>query len=87
MLLIPCPHCGPREQAEFDYGGRAIALPPLDASVGEWHQALHLGGDGDSRVDEHWYHAAGCERWTRVSRNQHSHEIDHLAASTQEAPE
>ncbi len=75
MLLIPCPNCGPRDESEFDYGGRAIAFPPLDASPNDWHQALHLSCDNDRRVDEHWYHAGGCECWIRVSRDLFTHEV------------
>ena len=32
MLLIPCPHCGPRDESEFDYGGRALRLPDLEVA-------------------------------------------------------
>ena len=28
MLLIPCPHCGPRDESEFTYGGPAVACRP-----------------------------------------------------------
>ena len=28
MMLIPCPHCGPRAQIEFTYAGDATALRP-----------------------------------------------------------
>ena len=85
MLLIPCPYCGPRDQSEFDYGGRVIALPGLEASAEDWHQALHLSCDNDRRVDEHWYHGAGCERWIRVSRDLYSHEISEVAGIGDEA--
>jgi sarcosine oxidase subunit delta len=85
VLLIPCPNCGPRDESEFDYGGRAIALPRLDASLDDWHQALHLGADSERRIDEHWYHAAGCECWIRVSRDLFSHEIGEVGATIDEA--
>ena len=73
MLLIPCPHCGERDESEFDYGGRALALPPLDASCDDWHAALHLGNDGAECASEYWYHAAGCERWIRLRRHLTTH--------------
>ena len=73
MLLIPCPHCGERDESEFDYGGRALALPALDATTREWHQALHLGNDSEDCADEYWYHSAGCERWIRLRRNLSNH--------------
>jgi sarcosine oxidase subunit delta len=75
MLLIPCPHCGARDESEFDYGGRAIAFPALDATLQAWHQAVHLGCDGERTAEEYWYHAAGCERWIQVTRDLLSHEI------------
>ena len=43
MIRIPCPHCGPRDHAEFSYGGDAgVAYPPLDAETPEWFAAVHL---------------------------------------------
>ena len=75
MLLIPCPHCGERDESEFDYGGRAVALPRLNAAPDEWHQALHLGNNNEDCVDEYWYHHAGCERWIRLRRNLSNHDF------------
>lgn len=33
MLLIPCPWCGPRDEAEFHYGGQAHVPYPEDPSA------------------------------------------------------
>ncbi|MDQ3577662.1 MAG: sarcosine oxidase subunit delta, partial [Actinomycetota bacterium] len=33
MQLIPCPWCGPREEAEFHYGGQAHVAYPQDPSA------------------------------------------------------
>ncbi len=84
VLLIPCPNCGPRDESEFDYGGRAIALPPLQSASDDWHQALHLSCDTDRRIDEHWYHAGGCECWIRVSRDLFTHDISEVASNIDE---
>jgi len=75
MLLIPCPHCGERDESEFDYGGRALALPALEADTDNWNEALHFANDSEDCVDEHWYHAAGCERWIRLRRSLSTHEF------------
>ena len=75
MLLIPCPHCGERDESEFDYGGRARALPALNATPQQWHQALHLDSDETDVVKELWFHTAGCERWIEMERNVRSHEF------------
>jgi heterotetrameric sarcosine oxidase delta subunit len=67
-MLIPCPHCGNRDENEFDYGGRAVDLPELSADASQWHQALHLPDTGKNIVDEYWFHAAGCECWISLQR-------------------
>ena len=75
MLLIPCPNCGARDQSEFSYGGLRAPLPPLDASIGDWHTAVHLRSGEMPVREELWYHACGCERWIVVSRNLTTHEF------------
>ena len=45
MLLIDCPHCGPRAELEFSYGNEAhIARPkePDSLSDAEWADYLFL---------------------------------------------
>ncbi|MGC1488450.1 MAG: sarcosine oxidase subunit delta [Albidovulum sp.] len=77
MLLIPCPHCGPRDEAEFSYGGPVRPLPPLDhaATVQDWHAAIHLGVSALGPQPEIWYHHAGCECWITALRDLASHEF------------
>ncbi len=43
MLLIPCPWCGPRDEAEFHYGGQAhVPYPENPAALTdqEWSRYL-----------------------------------------------
>src|SRR5689334_7096065 len=44
MLLIPCPYGGPRDHAEFTYGGDAtVRRPePATASAGAWAAYIYL---------------------------------------------
>ena len=45
MLLITCPHCGPRDETEFTYGGEAgIAYPddPDALSDPQWAEYLFV---------------------------------------------
>ena len=45
MLLINCPYCGPRPEAEFTYAGEAHIVRPADpASVDDaaWTEFLYL---------------------------------------------
>ena len=37
MLQIHCPHCGPRDEAEFTYRGDAsVSRPGPDAGIEAW---------------------------------------------------
>lgn len=77
MLLIPCPHCGPRDEGEFAYGGPKRKMPDLDGThdTQTWQKALHLGHNPRGAHVELWYHSSGCETWIEVTRNPSSHEI------------
>lgn len=77
MLLIPCPHCGPRDEAEFDHGGPVRKLPALDGAAGaaEWHRALHLPQVAAGPLCELWFHRSGCETWVQMTRDPATHQI------------
>ncbi len=77
MLLIPCPHCGPRDEGEFTYGGPKSRLPALDltADTQDWHRALHVGRNARGPLTEIWYHSSGCETWIEVTRDTATHQI------------
>ena len=77
MLLIPCPHCGPRDEGEFTYGGPKRRLPTLDltADTQDWHRALHVGLNARGPITEIWYHSSGCETWIEVPRDTATHQI------------
>ena len=77
MLLIPCPHCGPREESEFTYGGPSRRWPAPDPKGGtaEWHDALYQGHDPSESVAELWYHGSGCECWIEIRRDTVTHAI------------
>ena len=78
MLLIPCPHCGLREQTEFSYGGDAgVSRPaaPEDADDATWIEYLYLRDNPKGEHTELWQLTFGCRQWVRVRRNVVSHEI------------
>ncbi|MER5433557.1 sarcosine oxidase subunit alpha family protein [Streptomyces sp. NPDC002588] len=78
MLLIPCPWCGPRNEAEFHYGGQAHVPYPQDpASLGdeEWARYLFFRDNPKGPFAERWSHAAGCRRWFNVVRDTATNEI------------
>lgn len=78
MLLIPCPHCGERDESEFTAGGDANRpMPPLDGTgdIERWHGYLHLRGNPRGRHVEFWHHTFGCERWLKVERDTVDHRV------------
>ena len=78
MLLIPCPHCGDRDETEFGCGGEAhIARPLAENSItdAEFAEYLFLRDNPKGVFLERWYHAAGCRRWFNMARDTVTHEI------------
>lgn len=78
MLLIPCPWCGPRDEAEFHYGGEAhVARPigPEAAGDAPWADYLFMRNNPKGPFRERWMHAAGCRRWFNLLRNTATHRI------------
>ncbi|MFD5521331.1 sarcosine oxidase subunit delta family protein [Streptomyces sp. NPDC127066] len=78
MLLIPCPWCGPRDEAEFHYGGQAHVPYPEDPSAltdEEWARHLFFRDNPKGPFAERWSHAAGCRRWFNAVRDTATNEI------------
>jgi len=72
MMLIPCPWCGPRDEAEFRYGGQAGVRYPADPgalSDEEWGHFLFYRDNPKGEFAERWMHASGCRRWFDVRRD------------------
>ena len=72
MLLIPCPHCGPRDETEFKYGGQAGIAYPQDPDAltdAEWVDYLFLRDNPKGPFRERWVHTAGCRRWFDITRD------------------
>ena len=71
MLLIPCPHCGPRPEVEFRCGGEAhVRRPdPATATDAEWADYLFNRKNPKGVCLERWHHAHGCQRWFNVARH------------------
>ena len=76
MLLIPCPYCGPRNDAEFAPGGEAhIARADPGSSDQQWGEYLYFRKNIKGPQLERWFHAHGCRRWFNVARDSVTHEI------------
>jgi methylglutamate dehydrogenase subunit B len=76
MLLISCPHCGPRDEAEFIYGGDATLRRPGEGEPDSaWMEYIFLRDNPRGRHRELWWHSLGCQRWLVVERDTVTHEI------------
>jgi heterotetrameric sarcosine oxidase delta subunit len=78
LLLIECPWCGPRDEAEFSYGGEAhIARPadPYALSDEQWADYLYHRSNPKGLHREQWCHSHGCRRWFNVERDTVSYHI------------
>ncbi|MDP6708557.1 MAG: sarcosine oxidase subunit delta [Alphaproteobacteria bacterium] len=90
MLLIACPWCGPRDEAEFSCGGEAHIARPLEPEKltdAEWADYLFLRTNQKGLHYERWNHAHGCRRWFNVARSTVTHEILAVYEMGQEPPE
>jgi len=76
MQLIPCPWCGPRDEAEFAYRGDATARRPGDDDPAEAF-ADYVYGRRNQRGWhlEWWHHAQGCRQYVKVLRHTLTHEV------------
>lgn len=81
MFIIDCPHCGPRSETEFGYGGQAHVPYPEDPhslSDEEWAQYLFYRDNPLGRYAERWVHSAGCRKWFNAVRDTHTYEISQV---------
>lgn len=73
MLLIPCPYCGSRSDAEFVYGEDASTkhhqMDPDTISPVDWANSVYLRNNPSGTHNEFWFHQDGCRKWLCVQRN------------------
>ena len=76
MILIPCPHCGPRNVSEFHYVGEQSVRPdPNGARPEEWRAFLYLRENPAGWTTETWFHRAGCRQHLVVERHTITNEV------------
>ncbi len=73
MLLIDCPHCGPRAEIEFRYGGEAhMVRPKPDCDEATWAAYLYLRDNVRGEHAERWRHVHGCGQFFNATRDTRS---------------
>jgi len=78
MMLIPCPWCGARDEAEFVCGGergvrRSGAPDAFDDAA--WLDRMMMRDNRRGAHVELWWHAKGCGTWFAITRDTLTHEI------------
>ena len=75
MLLIPCPVCGPRPEAEFTYAGEAHVARPSDPAAlddAAWAEFMYARSNPRGLHAERWRHTHGCARFFNALRDTHT---------------
>ncbi len=79
MLVIICPHCGPRNSDEFLFQGEIAPRPAVDnASPAQWRGYLYAKSNLSGWVNERWFHVSGCRRYLMVERHTQTNEIGEI---------
>lgn len=74
-FLIGCPLCGPRDVAEFRYGGEVQQRPAPDSSVSDWSAYLFERRNVAGVERAWWFHRSGCRRWFQAERDTRTNEV------------
>jgi heterotetrameric sarcosine oxidase delta subunit len=86
MLLITCPHCGPRNDAEFTYNGEVVRRPPADTDPVTWRNYLYTRRNVADWQRERWFHVSGCRRFLTVERHTVTNDIRSVRDVASDAP-
>lgn len=85
MLLIDCPHCGPRAQVEFAYERTVDSVVQPDAAPAEAMEKLFARANPRGTDEEIWRHSFGCRAWLVMTRHRVTHHIEAIRAIGPEA--
>jgi methylglutamate dehydrogenase subunit B len=85
MIVIPCPHCGPRNHDEFAYAGDAALTPPAPgAPLAEWNTYVYRRENPRGAHRELWRHTYGCGAFVVVERDTRTHQVTSAAFAGEE---
>ncbi len=70
MMLVPCPHCGPRNASDLRYLGENPARPDASTTTPEaWRDYLYLRHNPADWLVETWYCRSGCRQYFSLERH------------------
>jgi heterotetrameric sarcosine oxidase delta subunit len=75
VLVIICPHCGPRNSDEYSFQGEIVPRPDVTSDAGEWRRYLYVKENAAGWQKERWFHVSGCRRFLNIERDNVTNEI------------
>ena len=75
MLRIACPHCGLRDEAEFQYRGDATVARPDGGTIEAYLAYVYERANPSGAHLEYWHHVHGCRQWLVIERDTLSHDV------------
>jgi len=86
MLLVPCPHCGPRNSADMRYVGESQIRPdPNNTPMTQWRDYLYMHDNPAGWLVETWYCRSGCRKYFKLERNTDTNEFRRPAISFEQS--
>jgi sarcosine oxidase subunit delta len=85
MLLITCPHCGARAQAEFTYERTVDSIVQPGGDPAQAMEQLFARTNPRGPDEEVWRHTFGCRAWLVMTRHRVTHAIEAIRAVGPEA--
>ena len=68
-MLIPCPWCGNRDEAEFSYGGEVTTEPdPIVSDDKDWADYV-FNVNGEPGIRREWWHHGPSGIWFILERD------------------
>jgi heterotetrameric sarcosine oxidase delta subunit len=74
-FLLTCPHCGPRDVAEFHFQGEVTQRPSARPTLEELARYVYVRQNVAGVQREWWYHRHGCEAWFLADRDTRTNEV------------
>jgi sarcosine oxidase subunit delta len=77
--VLTCPNCGPREVADFSFGGELNPRPSSSPSVRELGEYNYFRDNVAGVQREWWFHRSGCGAWFFAERDTRTNEVQWTA--------
>ena len=85
-FLLECPHCGPRDVAEFHFQGEVTRRPGPSPTRRELSEYVYFRDNVAGVQREWWFHRSGCRAWFVAQRDTRTNAV-HWTALPGEVPE